>query len=116
MLLKIRAKRNTCARSFALDWIGLVSVDTQMIDMCRMSTTYTDQHGAYLVTPDFPFSYAAGRHCSCTLRAAASATSTSAAAAAARDARQLALEFVHVRLGQHDDDSCHDWIDVQVTQ
>ena len=86
-----------------------------MIDMCRMSTTYTDQHGAYLVTPDFPFSYAAGRHCSCTLRAVASAT-TSAAAAAARDARQLALEFVHVRLGQHDDDSCHDWIDVQVTQ
>jgi len=88
-----------------------------MIDMCRMSTTYTDQHGAYLVTPDFPFSYAAGRHCSCTLRAVASATSTSAAAAAAaRDARQLALEFVHVRLGQHDDDSCHDWIDVQVTR
>ena len=74
-----------------------------MIDMCRTSTTYTDQHGAYLVTPDFPFSYSTGRHCSCTLQTADS------------DAK-LALEFVHVRLRQHDPTLCHDWIDVQVVQ
>jgi len=79
------------------------SSDSQMIDMCRTSTTYTDQHGAYLVTPDFPFSYSAGRHCSCTLQTAADG-----------DGSQLALEFVHVRLRQRDPALCHDWIDVQV--
>jgi len=71
-----------------------------MIDICRTSTTYTDQHGAYLVTPDFPFSYSTGRHCSCTLQTD-------------RDGK-LALEFVHVRLRQRDPALCHDWIDIQV--
>jgi len=78
-----------------------VYADSQMIDMCRTSTTYTDEHGAYLVTPDFPFSYSAGRHCSCTVEATAAD-------------RQLAVEFVHVRLRQHDPTICHDFIDVQV--
>jgi len=79
----------------------LLFTDSQMIDMCRTSTTYTDQHGAYLVTPDFPFSYSTGRHCSCTLQTVAGA-------------EKLALEFVHVRLRQHDPALCHDWIDIQV--
>ena len=83
-----------------------------MIDMCRMSTTYTDHHGAYLVTPDFPFSYAYGRHCACTLRAVPQPP-------AGRDGDQgglLALEFVHVRLRHYETpaDTCHDWINVQV--
>ena len=79
----------------------LLFIDSQMIDMCRTSTTFTDHHGAYLVTPDFPFSYSAGRHCSCTLQAVSGDG-------------QLALEFVHVRLRQHDPTICHDSIDVQV--
>jgi len=78
-----------------------VCTDSQMIDMCRTSTTYTDHHGAYLITPDFPYSYSAGRHCSCTVQTVAGDG-------------QLALEFVHVRLRQQDPTLCHDWIDVQV--
>ena len=74
-----------------------------MIDMCRTSVSFTDHHGAYLITPDFPFSYAPGRHCSCTLETVAADG-------------QLALEFIHVRLRQHHHPAlCTDWVDVEVT-
>ena len=107
-LLSFRLEGERCPHllDFQKTPLGLwrcVCIDTQMIDVCRMSTTYTDHHGAYLITPDFPFSYTPGRHCSCTLHAVAADG-------------QLAVEFVHVRLRQYEPDTCHDWIDVQVTR